>query len=76
MKTLLLALISPGKSHSTREGAVRGLICVGREAVRKGLIEAGGARIISGEADDSPESKSAMAAVSVSSCSFLLRLLK
>ncbi|KAH8825175.1 transcription initiation factor TFIID complex 60 kDa subunit [Flagelloscypha sp. PMI_526] len=64
MKTLLLALISPGKSHATRDGAVRGLICVGKEAVRKGLIESGGARIISSEADGSPESNSAMSAVS------------
>ena len=49
MKTLLLALLSPGKSKSTREGAVRGLVGVGKEAVRKGLIEGGGARIIGSE---------------------------
>lgn len=66
MKTLLLALISPGKSHATREGAVRGLIGVGKEAVRKGLVEGGGARIITSEADNTPESHLAMRAVSVS----------
>jgi len=49
MKTLLLALISPGKSSGTREGAVRGLVGVGKEAVRKGLVEGGGARVIAAE---------------------------
>ncbi|EKM79555.1 hypothetical protein AGABI1DRAFT_74664, partial [Agaricus bisporus var. burnettii JB137-S8] len=49
MKTLLLALISPGKSRGTREGAVRGLMGVGKEAVRKGLVDAGGARVIANE---------------------------
>lgn len=46
MKTLLLALISPGKSKGTREGAIRGLIGVGKEAVRKGLVEGGGAKVV------------------------------
>lgn len=49
MKTLLLALISPGKSKGTREGAIRGLIGVGKEAVRKGLVEGGGAKIVANE---------------------------
>ncbi|KXN89059.1 Transcription initiation factor TFIID subunit 6 [Leucoagaricus sp. SymC.cos] len=49
MKTLLLALISPGKSRGTREGAVRGLMGVGKEAVRKGLVDAGGARVVASE---------------------------
>ncbi|TRM60559.1 TATA box binding protein associated factor-domain-containing protein [Schizophyllum amplum] len=51
MKTLLLALISPEKSThiGTREGAVRGLVGVGKEAVRKGLVEGGGARVIGNE---------------------------
>lgn len=49
MKTILLALVSPGKSKGTREGAVRGLVGVGREAVRKGLIEGGGAKVIGSE---------------------------
>lgn len=46
MKTLLLALISPAKSKGTREGAIRGLVGVGKEAVRKGLIESGGAKVV------------------------------
>ena len=46
MKTLLLALLSNGKSQNTREGAVRGLMGVGKEAVRKGLVEGGGAKVI------------------------------
>ncbi|EPT05360.1 hypothetical protein FOMPIDRAFT_1111798 [Fomitopsis schrenkii] len=45
MKTLLLALISSEKSRSTREGAIRGLIGIGKEAVRKGLVEGGGAKV-------------------------------
>lgn len=49
MKTLLLALISPGKSKGTREGAIRGLVGVGKEAVRKGLIEGGGAKVVGSE---------------------------
>lgn len=49
MKTLLLALISPGKSTGTREGAIRGLVGVGKEAVRKGLVEGGGARVVGAE---------------------------
>ena len=52
MKTLLLALISPGKSQGTREGAIRGLVGVGKEAVRKGLVEGGGAKVVGAEARD------------------------
>ncbi|KAF4617682.1 hypothetical protein D9613_006266 [Agrocybe pediades] len=48
MKTLLLALISGNKSVGTREGAIRGLVGVGKEAVRKGLVEGGGARVVGG----------------------------
>jgi hypothetical protein len=48
MKTLF-ALISPGKSHGTREGAIRGLVGVGKEAVRKGLVEGGGAKVVGAE---------------------------
>ncbi|TCD67164.1 hypothetical protein EIP91_000449 [Steccherinum ochraceum] len=49
MKTLLLALISPGKSRGTREGAIRGLMGVGKEAIRKGLVEGGGAKVVGNE---------------------------
>jgi transcription initiation factor TFIID subunit 6 len=49
MKTLLLALISPGRSKGTREGAIRGLTAVGKEAIRKGLVECGGARVVGTE---------------------------
>ncbi|THH17570.1 hypothetical protein EUX98_g9102 [Antrodiella citrinella] len=49
MKTLLLALISGGKSRGTREGAIRGLMGVGKEAIRKGLVEGGGVRVVGGE---------------------------
>lgn len=65
MKTLLVALLSPGKSKGTREGAVRGLVGVGKEAVRKGLLEGGGARIIGGECT-SGDSAQVVAAVLVS----------
>ncbi|THV01229.1 TAF-domain-containing protein [Dendrothele bispora CBS 962.96] len=49
MKTLLLALISPSKSKGSREGAVWGLVGVGKEAVRKGVVEGGGARVLGDE---------------------------
>jgi len=53
MKTLLLALISPGKSAGTREGSIRGLVGVGKEAVRKGLVDGGGAKVVASEFGDS-----------------------
>ncbi len=43
MKTLLLALLAPERGPGTRLGALRGLIGVGKEAVRKGILDAGGA---------------------------------
>ncbi|KAI0685350.1 TATA box binding protein associated factor-domain-containing protein [Cytidiella melzeri] len=49
MKTLLLALISTGKSRGTREGAVRGLMGIGKEAIRKGVVEGGGAKVVGSE---------------------------
>ncbi|KIK64009.1 hypothetical protein GYMLUDRAFT_427095 [Collybiopsis luxurians FD-317 M1] len=55
MKTLLLALISPGKSKGTREGAIRGLIGVGKEAVRKGLVDSGGAKVVGSEVENDME---------------------
>jgi transcription initiation factor TFIID subunit 6 len=54
MKTLLLALVAQGKSRGTREGAIRGLVGVGKEAIRKGLIEGGGAKVVGSECN-SPE---------------------
>lgn len=39
----------PGKSTDTREGAIRGLVGVGKEAVRKGLVEGGGAKVVAAE---------------------------
>ncbi|KAG2010279.1 transcription initiation factor TFIID complex 60 kDa subunit [Coprinopsis cinerea AmutBmut pab1-1] len=65
MKTLLLALISPGKSKGTREGAVRGLVAVGKEAVRKGLVESGGARVVATECQQSGGRESASLIASV-----------
>ena len=49
MKTLLLALVSTGKSRGTREGAIRGLVGVGKDAIRKGLIEGHGAKGVAQE---------------------------
>lgn len=65
MKTLLLALVSNSKSRGTREGAVRGLMGVGKEAVRKGLIEGHGARVVGSECVG-PEYSSLVDAVLVS----------
>ncbi|EIN12381.1 hypothetical protein PUNSTDRAFT_97062 [Punctularia strigosozonata HHB-11173 SS5] len=55
MKTLLLALVSPDKGAGTREGAIRGLVGVGKEAVRKGLVEGGGVRVVGAECATSME---------------------
>ncbi|TFK27605.1 hypothetical protein FA15DRAFT_754176 [Coprinopsis marcescibilis] len=65
MKTLLLALISGGKSKGTREGAVKGLVAVGKEAVRKGLVESGGTRVVATDChnSNSRESNSLVVAV-------------
>jgi len=49
MKTLLLALLAPERGPGTRLGALRGLIGVGKEAVRKGILDAGGAKALGGE---------------------------
>ena len=58
MKTLLLALVAPDKSKGTREGAVRGLVAVGKEAVRKGLIDGGGAKVVASECQGSSSRES------------------
>lgn len=49
MKTLLLALLAPERGPGTRLGALRGLIGVGKEAVRKGILDAGGAKALGAE---------------------------
>lgn len=71
MKTLLLALISPGKSKGTREGAIRGLVGVGKEAVRKGLIEGGGAKVVGSECQDGEGSEALIESVMVRASSVL-----
>ena len=47
-KTLLAALVEPGRVLGTREGALRGISvsAIGKEAVRRGLVKAGGAKVI------------------------------
>ena len=55
MKTLL-ALISPGKSKGTREGAIRGLLRVRKEAVCKGLVEGVGTKVVNAECQGGNES--------------------
>jgi transcription initiation factor TFIID subunit 6 len=49
MKTLLLALLAPERGPGTRLGALQGLIGIGKEAVRKGILDAGGAKALGGE---------------------------
>ncbi|GJJ15644.1 hypothetical protein Clacol_009922 [Clathrus columnatus] len=63
MKTLLLALIAPGRSKGTREGAVRGLMGVGKEATRKGLVESGGVKLVGEEIAGESGNESLVAAV-------------
>jgi transcription initiation factor TFIID subunit 6 len=54
-KTLLAALVEPGRMLGTREGALRGLISVGREAVKRGLLQASGGKIVSDDMDRARE---------------------
>ena len=61
-----MALLSRGKSRYTREGAVRGLMGVGKEAVRKGLVEAGGAKVIAQECFEDDTNSTLVVAVLVS----------
>lgn len=75
MKTLLLALISPGKSQGTREGAIRGLVGVGKEAVRKGLVEGGGAKVVGAEVRDKNLVQSVMVRIYLSLVRVLAHLL-
>ncbi|KAG1901413.1 TATA box binding protein associated factor-domain-containing protein [Suillus fuscotomentosus] len=68
MKTLLVALISADKSKGTREGAIRGLVGIGKEAVRKGLVEGGGVKVVGSECtpgDTGPLVDSVMTALNV-----------
>lgn len=39
----------------TREGALRGLVAVGREAVRRGIVQAGGGKVVGEDADRARE---------------------
>ncbi|CDO69883.1 hypothetical protein BN946_scf184884.g42 [Trametes cinnabarina] len=49
VKTLIVGLIGEAKSRSTREGAIRGLMGIGKEAVRQGLVKHQGAKIVGDE---------------------------
>ncbi|KAI0372337.1 transcription initiation factor TFIID complex subunit [Pilatotrama ljubarskyi] len=49
VKTLIVGLIGEGKSRSTREGAIRGLMGIGKEAVRQGLVKHKGAKVVGDE---------------------------
>ena len=49
MKTLPLALVSIGERKGTREGVIRSLAGVGRDAVRKVLINGHGAKGVARE---------------------------
>ncbi|KAF8887111.1 TATA box binding protein associated factor-domain-containing protein [Infundibulicybe gibba] len=55
------------KNKGTREGAIRGLVGVGKEAVRKGLVEGGGAKVVGSECstDDSELIESVMHALKI-----------
>ena len=46
VKMLIVGLIEPKKSRATNEGAVRGLMAIGKEAVRLGLVERQGAKLV------------------------------
>ncbi|KAI0754792.1 TAF-domain-containing protein [Daedaleopsis nitida] len=46
LKMLIIGLIEPKKPRATNEGAIRGLLAIGKSAIRLGLVERQGARII------------------------------
>ena len=46
VKTLIVGLIEDKKSRATHEGAIRGLMAIGKEAVRLGLISREGAKVV------------------------------
>ncbi|PIL22715.1 hypothetical protein GSI_15408 [Ganoderma sinense ZZ0214-1] len=46
VKTLIVGLIDNKKTRATHEGAIRGLMAIGKEAVRQGLVNRGGARVV------------------------------
>jgi transcription initiation factor TFIID subunit 6 len=54
-KTLLAALVEPGRMLGTREGALRGLVAVGKEAVRRGVVQAGGGKVVGEDTDRAKE---------------------
>lgn len=54
-KTLLAALVEPGRMLGTREGALRGLVAVGKEAVRRGVVQADGGKIVGEDTDRAKE---------------------
>ncbi|KAG2362840.1 hypothetical protein BDR07DRAFT_1405885 [Suillus spraguei] len=49
LRTSAAQTLSPDKSKGTREGAIRGLVGIGKEAVRKGLVEGGGVKVVGSE---------------------------
>ena len=46
VKTLIVGLIDNKKTRATHEGAIRGLMAIGKEAVRQGLVNRSGARVV------------------------------
>ncbi|GJE91707.1 TAF-domain-containing protein [Phanerochaete sordida] len=70
VKTLLLALIGKDKSMGTREGAVRGLMGIGKEAIRKGVVEGGGAKVVGAECAQAMEDQAQSSLVGAVMASF------
>ncbi|KAH9924354.1 TAF-domain-containing protein [Epithele typhae] len=46
VKTLIVGLIEHKKTRATHEGAIRGLMAIGKEAVRLGLVSREGAKVV------------------------------
>ncbi|RDX53506.1 TAF-domain-containing protein [Lentinus brumalis] len=46
VKMLIVGLIEPKKPRQTNEGAIRGLMAIGKEAIRLGLVDRQGAKIV------------------------------
>jgi len=71
VKTLLVAFIWSDKSKGTREGAIRGLVAIGKEPVRKGFVESGRVKVVGSECmpgETGPLVHSVMVSISSHSC--------
>lgn len=73
VKMLIVGLIETKKPRATNEGAIRGLMAIGKEAVRLGLVDRQGAKVV-GEKCMPGESSTLVDLVMVSMFDCILRI--